>query len=192
MAMLFDVLAALKAVPDLAGIIVVTSDPEATAHAREAAVRVLTERAQDGYSGAVNAAACVLAQEGRSGMLAVPADIPFATREEFAALLREHPYGRAVSLVPAHDGRGTNAVLLTPPDAMSLEYEGDSFPRHVARGRNSGLVVTTRPLCGIALDVDVPSDLDHFMHGPEETEASRVFAAIRRRSSTPGGNHGTE
>ncbi len=182
LAMLSDVLAALELVDDLVGVIVVTSDPDATTRARDFGARVLTDGAGDGYSGAVNAAARVLASEGRGGMLVAPADIPLATAEEFTRLLRDHPQGRAVSLVPAQDGRGTNAVVLTPPNAMPLEYEGDSFSRHVERGRGLKFPVETRRLRGIELDIDLPSDLDHLIRNPEKTEASRILVAMRPRA----------
>ena len=175
LAMLSDVLAALKAIDDLAGILVVTADPAVAVQARAAGARVLTDGAGDGYSGAVNAAARVLAREGRGGMLAVPADIPLATAEEFTHLLRDHPHGRAVSLVLAHDGRGTNAVLLTPSDAMPLEYEGDSFSRHVRKAQDAGLPIVRHRSPGIEVDIDLPADLDLVRRTATRTEAGRAL-----------------
>ena len=176
LAMLADVLAALKAVPDLAGTVVVTIDADVAAHARDAGVRVLTDGAGNGYSGAVNAAAGVLAREGRGGMLAVPADIPLATAAEFTRLLRDHPRGRAISLAPAHDGRGTNAVLLTPPDAMPLEYEGDSFARHLRRAQDANLPIARQRLSGVSVDIDLPADLDHLRRHATRTGSGRALA----------------
>src|SRR5262245_21544532 len=62
LAMLEDVLAALSAVPGLAGIGVVTLDAEATRLAERCGARVFTEGAREGQTGAVACAARLLAQ----------------------------------------------------------------------------------------------------------------------------------
>ncbi len=74
--MLEDVLEALSAVRELAGVLVVTVDPVATALAGRYGAHVVTEGARDGHTGAVTAAARLLAREGRAGMMTMPGDIP--------------------------------------------------------------------------------------------------------------------
>ena len=60
-AMLEDVLAALSAVPELAGVAVVTLDAEATRLASRYGAQVFTEGAREGQTGAVTGAARLLA-----------------------------------------------------------------------------------------------------------------------------------
>src|SRR5690348_11909390 len=78
-AMIEDVLAALAATPGLAGIAVVTVDPAAGQLAAKYSARVIERGARDGHTGAVSAAARLLAEEGASGMLTVPGDVPLVT-----------------------------------------------------------------------------------------------------------------
>ena len=53
--MMAEVLEAVVAVPGLAGTIVVTLDPQATALAKRLGARVLTDGARDGHTGSVDA-----------------------------------------------------------------------------------------------------------------------------------------
>ena len=107
-AMLEDVLAALAEAP-LAGIMVNTVDPLATELARRYGARVVTDGARDGHTGAVTAMARILAAEGHE-ILTVPGDIPRVTAAEIAAVVEAARPAPSVTIVPAHDERGSNAV----------------------------------------------------------------------------------
>src|SRR5262245_35295677 len=79
LAMFEDVLEAIAATPRLAGLAVVTIDPSAGRLAAKYGARLIERGARDGHTGAVGAAAQLLAEEGRSGMLTVPGDIPLVS-----------------------------------------------------------------------------------------------------------------
>jgi 2-phospho-L-lactate/phosphoenolpyruvate guanylyltransferase len=158
-AMLEDVLAALADAP-LAGIMVNTLDPLAGELARRYGARVVTEGARDGHTGAVAAMARILAAEGRACMLALPGDIPRVTSMEIAAIGEAHRPAPALTIVPAHDGRGSNAVLCSPPMVMPLKFGDDSFLPHLAAARALGIEPTIVKLPGIGLDIDQPQDLE--------------------------------
>lgn len=188
-AMTEDVLAALAGVPALAGLVVVTNDPEVCDLARRYGATIQAEGAADGHTGAVTAAAHRLAARGR-GMLSLPGDVPAVTTAELATLLRGHPEGRAVSIVPARDRRGSNAIVATPADAMPVAYGNDSFAPHLATARRLGLAPVVRELPGIGLDVDAADDLFAFaaLNLPTRTHgvlaASPEFAAANARRRT--------
>jgi 2-phospho-L-lactate guanylyltransferase len=158
-AMLEDVLAALADAP-LAGIMVNTLDPLAGELARRYGARVVTEGARDGHTGAVAAMARILAAEGRACMLALPGDIPRVTSMEIAAIVEARRPAPALTIVPAHDGRGSNAVLCSPPMVMPLKFGDDSFLPHLAAARALGIEPTIVKLPGIGLDIDQPQDLE--------------------------------
>ena len=80
--MLDEVLAALAAVRGLAGLLLVTLDPWATALGKRLGARITTEGAREGHTGAVLAGRALLLREGRAGMLTLPGDIPAATSAE--------------------------------------------------------------------------------------------------------------
>jgi 2-phospho-L-lactate/phosphoenolpyruvate guanylyltransferase len=160
-AMLEDVLAALVGSP-LAGIMVNTVDPIAGELARRYGARVVTEAARDGHTGAVAAMARILGAEGREGMLTVPGDIPRVTSAEIAAIIEAGRPSPSVTIVPAHDERGSNAVLCLPPTVMQLRFGDDSFLPHLASARALGIEPTIVKLPGIGLDIDQPQDLQAF------------------------------
>lgn len=157
-AMLEDVLAALADAP-LAGIIVNTLDPLASELARRYGGRVVSEGARSGHTEAVAAMARILAEEGRAGMLTLPGDIPRVTPAEIAAIIEARRPSPSVTIAPAHDERGSNAVLCAPPTVMPLRFGDDSFLPHLAAARALGVEPTIVKLPGIGLDIDQPRDL---------------------------------
>jgi 2-phospho-L-lactate/phosphoenolpyruvate guanylyltransferase len=159
MAMLEDVLAAL-ADAAIAGIMLNTLDPVAGDLARRYGARIITQGARDGHTAAVAAMARVLGEEGREAMLALPGDIPRVTSEEIATVIAAHQLSPSVTIVPAHDERGSNAVLCSPPMVMQLRFGDDSFLPHLAAARALGIEPTIVKLPGIGLDIDQPRDLE--------------------------------
>jgi 2-phospho-L-lactate/phosphoenolpyruvate guanylyltransferase len=170
-AMLEDVLAALADGP-LAGIMVNTLDPIATDLARRYGARVVTQGARDGHTGAVAAMARILAAEARD-MLALPGDIPRITAAEIAAVVEARRPAPSLTIVPAHDARGSNAVLCSPPLVMPLRFGDDSFVPHLAAAHALGIEPTILTLPGIGLDIDQPEDLLAFLRAtpPMQTRA---------------------
>ncbi len=160
--MLEDVLAALVTAP-LAGIMVNTADPGAAALARRYGARVVTDAASNGHTPAVAAMAALLAAEGAEAMLTLPGDIPRITDAEIATLCAVRRPSPSFTIVPAHDERGSNAVLVAPPQAVPLRFGDDSFFPHLAAARRAEIepVVTTLP--GIGLDIDHPEDVQRFL-----------------------------
>jgi 2-phospho-L-lactate guanylyltransferase len=177
-AMATDVLIALSAVRDLAGIAVVTVDPEVTELARRFGARIITDGAIEGHTGAVLAAARLLSSEHRGGMLSVPGDIPLVTPAEIETLLASHGTAPCFGIVPAHDRRGSNAVLLSPPLAVPLRFGDDSFQPHVASVTALGIPIHCHDLPGIALDIDTPADLTAFLRVNAETHARTLLNSV--------------
>jgi 2-phospho-L-lactate guanylyltransferase len=175
-AMLEDVLSALARSEGLAGILLVTRDPEARALAPRYRARVLAEDANRGHTVASSLGARVLAQQGVGGMVQVPADVPLITPEDVAALLQAHGEAPAITLAPSRDERGSNAVVCSPPDLLPLRFGEDSFVPHLRRARELGVAprVVRRP--GLALDIDTPEDLAAFLAAPSKTRAWAYLA----------------
>jgi 2-phospho-L-lactate guanylyltransferase len=173
-AMLEDVLDALAAAP-LAGICLVTLDPFATGIARRLGARVLTEGAQDGHTGAVMAGARMLIAEGHTTMLTVPGDIPRITAGEVSALIAAHRPAPSFTIAPAHDELGSNAILMSPPDAVTLRFGEDSYFPHLAAARAAGIAPTVVKLPGIGMDIDHPADLRRFLSMPRMQTRTLTF-----------------
>src|SRR5438093_585798 len=84
------------------------------------------------------------------------------TRDRVVAIIPvgtlDDPRRPLVAIVPDRHGRGTNALLLAPPDAIDTCFGGDSRAAHAAAAREAGaaLVELDGPL---TLDLDTPDDL---------------------------------
>lgn len=185
LAMLEDVLEALAAAAALEGVLIVTREPRALDLARRRGLEVLRERRNRGHSAAVAAAARRLAARGCAGMLALPGDVPLASAAEIRRLLAAHGPAPAVTLVPARDGRGSNAVACSPPDVMALRFGEDSFGPHRERARRAGLGPRVLQLAGIGLDIDRPGDLDAFSAVPSATRSHALLRAAGLLPAAP-------
>ena len=72
-----------------------------------------------------------------------------------AGVVAERPL---VVLAPDRHGRGTNALLLAPPDAIEFGFGGDSRAAHAACAEETGARYVE--LDGqLSLDLDTPDDL---------------------------------
>ena len=159
------VLTALAAARGLAGIAVVTIDPEATALANSFGARIITDGARDGHTGAVDGARRTLSAE--AGILTLPGDIPLVTAEEIEALLAATGPAPAFTIVPAHDKLGSNAVLCVPPLLVPLRFGEDSYYPHLAAARAAGIEPSIVELPGIGMDIDHPADIYRFLGMPQ-------------------------
>ncbi len=176
LAMLEDVLAAVVAASGLAGLLVVTVDPTARHLAERYGARILEEGARDGHTGAVAAAARLLANEERCGMLTLPGDIPLATAGEIGEVVKAHRMAPSFTIVPSHDEGGSNAVAVSPPDAVPLRFGPNSFYPHLRAAKARGIRPIVVNLPGIALDIDNPEDLAAFMRQPSLTRTRALIA----------------
>jgi 2-phospho-L-lactate guanylyltransferase len=66
---------------------------------------------------------------------------------------------RAVIVAASHDGEGTNALLLRPPEVIRPGFGPPSLQRHVRAGLSAGARTLVRLELRLALDVDTPADL---------------------------------
>ncbi len=171
--MLEDVVAAVVAVRELAGFALVTLDPKATAIGRRYGARILTDGARSGHTGAVRAAAHLLAAEGVGGMMQLPGDIPAVTGAELTQVLIMHREAPAFTIVPSHDEFGSNTVVVSPPNAVPLTFGDDSYFPHLKTARDYGIDPQTVRLPGIGRDIDNWEDLAVFaaMPLPTRTQA---------------------
>ena len=175
LAMLQDVLATLVTSPRVAGILVVTVDEAAAAFAEDCGARIVADGAREGQTGAVAAAARLLAREGKGAMLTIPGDVPLVTPDEIAQIIAAHDRTPDFVIAPAHDERGSNAILCAPPAAVPLKFGNDSFLPHLEAARRVGLEAKILRLPGLGLDIDNPADLAAFLKIPSNTCARALL-----------------
>lgn len=176
LAMLEDVLTALAEAPGLAGRLLVTVDPAAIRLAARYGVQCIDDGATDGHTGAVTAAGRRLIREGHGGMLTLPGDIPLVTADEIGRLVAAHQPAPSFTIAPSHDEQGSNAIILSPPDAVPLRFGDDSYFPHLAAAERCGIRPTILHLPGISFDIDNPADLAHIAALGSRTRAGRLIA----------------
>jgi 2-phospho-L-lactate guanylyltransferase len=155
-AMFTDVLGSLRHTPGIDGILVVTADRDAEAAASGDRVRVLHDAAQAGQSEAALIGIRHALSEGCERVLLVPGDTPLVQPGELAGLVSA---SRGVVIVPDRHGTGTNALVLSPADAIEPSFGPGSFERHVAAADAAGVPHRVEHVRALALDVDTPADL---------------------------------
>lgn len=159
-AMAGDVLEALARVSGLDAVVVVTKDESARSLAQAAGAACLDDPAETGQSAATTLAIESLRADYERVLL-VAGDCPAVDPAEVGALLaRAAEAETEVVIVPDRHRTGTNALLLTPPDAISPSFGPDSRARHLDLAAGAGVACTEAELHTLALDVDDASDLD--------------------------------
>jgi 2-phospho-L-lactate/phosphoenolpyruvate guanylyltransferase len=157
-AMFADVLGALARVPGIETTVVVTADHLAESLALARRVPVLRDPAEAGQSAAaLTGIRHALASDYERALL-VPGDTPLLDEGELQGLLERAPE-RGVAIVPDRHGSGTNALVLSPPEAIDPSFGPNSFERHLAAARSAGLPHTVEDVQSLALDVDTREDL---------------------------------
>jgi 2-phospho-L-lactate/phosphoenolpyruvate guanylyltransferase len=157
-AMLTDVLGALAHVEAIEATLVVTSDRLAESLALTRGVQVLRDPVEAGQSAAALTGVQHALAEGFERALLVPGDTPLLDAGEVQKLLDGAPE-RGVAIVPDRHGSGTNALVLSPPDAIGPSFGPESFERHLAAARSSTFPHTVEHVPSLALDVDTQADL---------------------------------
>jgi 2-phospho-L-lactate guanylyltransferase len=138
--------------------LVVTPDDEVRDVALRAGARPLRQRSR-GLNDGLREARDEAMAAGASAILVLPIDIPAVAPDLLAPLVETAAAGdRLVSVVPDRHGRGTNALLLSPPDVIDFCFGGDSKAAHLAAADAAGARVEL--LDGpLSLDIDTPDDL---------------------------------
>ena len=171
-AMLRDV---LQAVADSSAqqTAIVTTDPYAARLAQEFNFETIADN-NVSETAAIEFATQVCESRGTESTLVIPGDIPLITAREIDQILEVASQEGSV-LVPAADGRGTNAAFRRPAGLFPLRFGNDSFKPHLAAAGATGKPCVVLSLPGIALDVDNPSDLRELAETPGDTHAQRLI-----------------
>jgi 2-phospho-L-lactate guanylyltransferase len=172
-AMLHDVLTALHDWTNRPQVAVVSSDPYVVRLAREYAFEVIPDPENPGETGAIEMATRICVERGAESTLVIPADIPLIRSWELEEILQNAPAEGSV-LVPAADGRGTNAAFRRPANLFPLRFGNDSFKPHLAAAQATGKTCIVLDLPGIAVDVDNPEDLRELVASGGETRSQRL------------------
>jgi 2-phospho-L-lactate guanylyltransferase len=171
--MLRDVVEAVASASHWPEVALVTSDPFAIELAGQFHFQVIPDQNNLSETDAIAMATEHCEARGVESTLVIPGDIPLITADELEEIFRAAPSEGAL-LVPAADGRGTNAILRRPAALFPLRFGNDSFQPHLASANASGKSVIVLELPGIALDIDSPSDLRQLAAAAGEKRSQRL------------------
>ncbi|HWC87870.1 MAG TPA: 2-phospho-L-lactate guanylyltransferase [Solirubrobacteraceae bacterium] len=158
-AMFSDVLTALRRSSAVEDILVITRDSGAQQIAGGHGALVLDDE-EPGQSPAAALGVRYALDHEYERVLLVPGDCPTLSPRDVDALIAR-PHGTPSALiVPDRHGTGTNALLLTPPDALVPAFGPDSCERHVANAEAAGTTYELAGVPSLELDIDTPDDLE--------------------------------
>ena len=160
-ALLARVLTALTSRP-LSGILVLTNGEGPAALAREVGAEVLPDAGPLPLAALVDAGLRSLAARGAARALVVMGDLPFLTGSDVDLMIAALDRAEVV-VAPDREGRGTNALGLTPPNrvATCFGHPEDSFTRHCRAARAAGATLEVVRSPALAFDLDAPEDLPY-------------------------------
>jgi 2-phospho-L-lactate/phosphoenolpyruvate guanylyltransferase len=157
-AMVADVLEAIGEARAIDRVIVVSGEPLAQELAAEAGAEVVPDPEDAGHIEAVLAGIARAEVEGAERVVLLAGDCPLLDPRELDRLLTGVPE-RYVGVVPDRHGTGTNALLLSPPGAITPAFGEGSCARHVEAARRAGVPYGLEELPSIELDLDTPADV---------------------------------
>jgi 2-phospho-L-lactate/phosphoenolpyruvate guanylyltransferase len=157
-AMVADVLEAIGQARAIERTIVVTGDPIAQELAAGAGAEVVPDPEDAGHVEAALAGIARAEADGGERVVLLAGDCPLLDPRELDRLLTGVP-GSYVGVVPDRHGTGTNALLLSPPDAIVPAFGEGSRDRHVEAARQAGVPFGIEELPSIELDLDTPADV---------------------------------
>ena len=157
-AMLKDVLSALKKSRRVHSTIVVSADKSAREIARSLGADFLWEGKRRGLNKGLRLAVRKSERSGASTVLMIHSDLPLLKSREIDKFLAQSE-GYSVALTPSKDGSGTNALFTNPPRVIQPVFGKNSFRRHLALAKQRKAPSRVLRFRGIGFDIDTPSDL---------------------------------
>ncbi|MEO6206350.1 MAG: 2-phospho-L-lactate guanylyltransferase [Candidatus Limnocylindrales bacterium] len=150
---------AALATPGITETLVITPDDAVRRLAMALGARPLRQRSS-GLNDGLREARDEAIAAGAEAIIVLPTDLPDISPDAIGlvmSVLHERT-GPVVAIVADRHERGTNALLLSPPDVIDFCFGGDSHDAHLGAARAAGAFVVelASPL---DLDVDTAEDL---------------------------------
>jgi 2-phospho-L-lactate guanylyltransferase len=176
LAMLEDVLRALKAVPAIDEVSVVSPDDEVLTLAAGLGAHPVAESASvRGLNQALNRAVSAMSPKP-DVLLVVQGDLPEIRPADIEKLLAALP-AKGVAICPSPD-KGTSALALRPPDVIAFKFGEKSSVMHKREAAARGIAAEIVEIETLARDVDSPDDLRGLLSRPAETATHRALADL--------------
>lgn len=166
--MLLHTLVVLSAWPACQRIHLVSPDPVLGVAARQSGAEVAVHRQSDeGLNAGIRLGLDAARADGAASVLVLPGDLPHLDVAALDELLMAADAGVAaaagdplVAIAPSDAGGGTNALLLSPTDAIMPAFGPGSFEAHLRAAEAAGAAVQVVHFPTLGFDLDTPDDLE--------------------------------
>ena len=150
----------LNCVPAVGRILVIGSDDEVLSLARKYGAMTIAEEQAQGLNEAVTRAAHYAQCQKASGILILPADLPFMQAADIERMIEVVKGGNGRVMVICTDDKqdGSNALLLAPPTHFTFHYGRGSFRRHLQEATRLGYTPHIIATPGLQFDLDTEAD----------------------------------
>ena len=173
-AMLSNVLVALRKSRRISDVTVVSADKSASKIAHRHGAEFLSEGRRHGLNRALRLAIRELEQRTTGTAMIIHADLPLLTTRDVDKFL-SRAQGFQIAIVPCKNGTGTNALLLRPPNAIPLVFGKGSFKTHLSLAKKARFRLRVLRIRGIQFDIDDPRDLRKFTRQDAKGESFRFL-----------------
>jgi 2-phospho-L-lactate guanylyltransferase len=183
--MIKDVVSVLQSSVNLGGLLIVTHCPIIKAYCENLAATFLEEDGNPQLNSAITKAVQFLDQLGVQKFFTVPGDVPLLSLSELDRLIQCVQESRGITLVPSHDGLGTNSLASSIPIRISPQFGVNSLSVHHQIAKDHDVSVEVLSLRGLGFDIDEPGDLIRLISISGNSRTQRYLSNINldRRSS---------
>ncbi len=158
--LLEHVLTTLNKISEIEHTLVVSRDPAALALTREMGGRTVLEDGAPQFNTAINRATIVAKAQGAHAVLILPADLPLIKPSDIKKLLVRGKKQPVIVIAPDRRNDGTNGLFVNPAGLIEYGYGPGSFHCHSSRAIEAGAKLIVIESRNIALDLDLPEDLE--------------------------------
>lgn len=158
--LLEHVLTTLNQVEQIQHTLVVSRDPTALALTRAMGGRTVLEGGAPQFNTALKRATTVAKLHGAHAVLILPADLPLIQASDIEQLINCGNRPPVVVIAPDRRQNGTNGLFVNPAGLIDYSYGLGSNHRHAQRAIEAGARLEIVTLEAIALDLDLPEDLE--------------------------------
>ncbi len=143
----------------ISGVLAISRDSRALVIARRFGARTVQESGAPALNQSLERANQMIASWGAQAALILPADLPLLVEDDLREITELGKYHFSVVIVPDRLEKGTNALLMRPPDLFRCRFGGSSFNEHIEVARDAGATVHVHRSERLMLDLDLPEDL---------------------------------
>lgn len=138
---------------DVSEVAVVSPDPVVLHTAADHGATPVTQESR-GLNPALDEGRKWAMDKGATSLLVLPADLPLLDQEDVRAVIESSGDAPSAVISPDANRVGTNALLMTPPDALPFLFGEGSYDAHVRAAVEHGIPIEICERPHLAFDLD--------------------------------------